>query len=235
MANGQIKIDGLVRLIALQFSFSRKDVIPKIGLQDLGNETFREASSREQRSPLGTLEIEPQEQSSADFLVGHLVGQYTLVDATYQTRQNHKNGGQQYHFVRFLFARNEFANSSEEFKAYRPAAVKALHTLLKEAYWRIRAHQNPFFENGSIVEDQHCINVDFDVRVPRFRPNGEPVTRWQKDASGERIGDKPLPIDATHELVLLGDTESPTLGLVRVAYFAEEQAGKTSTTIVQTA
>jgi hypothetical protein len=193
-----VALDSSVRLVALQFSFSNPDAIPA-SVKRLDRETPEERNERKNHSS-GTLVIEPTENCSlVNFLDELKSAGYEMVDAFYKERINPKDprGRRTYHMVRFLFARREFVDLSEEFKAVRDVISKELRSICEVAMWRIRAFLNPFYnKDGEEVIGHRTISVNLESRKPLFRPDGQPVTVWQKDENSKRVGDAPLSLKA---------------------------------------
>ena len=130
-----------------------------------------------------------------------------MVDSFYKERIDAKDprGKRSYHMVRFLFARREFVELSDEFKKVRGVIRAELQSICESAMWRVRAFSNPFYKNGEEIPDQRAVSVNLEARQPLFRPDGQPVTVWQKDADGKRVGDAPLPLKADYCLRIVGD------------------------------
>lgn len=184
-----------VRLVALQFSFSNPKAIP-VSVKRLGSETPEERNERKNHSS-GTMVIEPTENCSLIDFLDELKGAgYEMVDALYKERIDPKDprGRRMYHMVRFLFARHEFVDLSEEFKAMRDIISRELRGICEVVMWRVRVFLNPFYKGGEEIIGHHTISVNFESRRPLFRPDGQPVTVWQKDEKGNRVGNAPLPL-----------------------------------------
>jgi len=184
-----------VRLVALQFSFSNPKGIPA-SVRRLDRETPEERNERKNHSS-GTMVIEPTENCSLIDFLDELKGAgYEMVDALYKKRIDPKDsrGRRTYHMVRFLFARREFVDLSEEFKAVRDIISRELRSICEVVMWRVRVFLNPFYENGEEVIGHRAISVNLESRKPLFCPDGQPVTVWQKDEKGNRVGHAPLPI-----------------------------------------
>lgn len=196
-------MDGLrvVRMVGFQFSFSNPTVVPSV-LKRLSQETKEESVDRRSRAT-GVMIIEPTEQCSLLSFLGELEAEgYEMVDAFYQERvdDEYPQGKRTYHMVRFLFTRHEFAEVSDEFRKARDVIRTELQRICEEAMWRVRAFSNPFYGNGEEVDGQRAVSVNLEARVPLFLPNGQPVTMWQKDERGRRIGVAPLPVGPKHTL-----------------------------------
>ncbi len=204
-----VALNGSVRMVALQFSFSNPDAIP-VSVKRQNRETPEERVVRKSHSS-GVMVIEPTEKCSLEeFLVKLEAAGYEMVDAFYKERIDPKDprGKRTYHMVRFLFARREFVELSDEFKKVRDGILVDLMTICQEALWRVRSFSNPFYKNGEEIPDQRAVSVNLEARQPLFRPDGQPVTVWQKDENGKRVGEAPLPIKADYCLRIVGDAVS---------------------------
>ena len=194
-------LDRTVRLVALQFSFSNPDAILTT-VRRLDRETQEEHVIRKSHSS-GIMVIEPIEKCSLVELLGDLEASgYEMVDAFYKERIDAKDprGKRSYHMVRFLFTRREFMELSDEFKKVRDAIRAELQSICETTMWRVRSFSNPFYKDGEEIPDQRAVSVNLEARTPLFRPNGQPVTVWQKDENGKRVGDAPLPLKADYYL-----------------------------------
>lgn len=201
-----VALNETVRLVALQFSFSNPDVIPSMVKQQEKETKEKRMARKSQLS--GFLAIRPTEKCSlVEFLV-ELERQYELVDAFYEERIHGKDprGRRTYHMVRFLFARREFVEISDEFERVRGSIRTALSEMCHKAMWRIRAFSNPFYKDGEEILGQHAMSINLEARQPLFHPNGQPVVAWQKDESGKRVGDAPLPLKPEYFLRVVDDT-----------------------------
>ena len=113
--------------------------------------------------------------------------------------------------VRFLFARREFVDLSEEFKVVRDIISKELRSICEVAMWRVRTFLNPFYKDGEEVIGYRAISVNLESRKPLFCPDGQPVTVWQKDEKGNRVGDAPLPLKPDYCLRVKDNTVQLTV------------------------
>lgn len=201
-----VRLDSSVRLIVVQFSCSNSDAIPKGVMRRAERETPKEGRERRKRSS-GYLVIEPTENCSLiEFRRGLEAVDYRLVDAFYQERPKPKDsrGKEMYHIARFLFARNEFvADLSDEFTGACDKIRAALSWMYLRAMWRVRVFSNPFYEQGKEIPGQRVLSINLEARKPFFRPDGNPVTVWQKDESDKRLDDAPLPLKAEHRLLVM--------------------------------
>ncbi len=192
-----------VRLVTLQFSFSNPDVIP-MTVKRQYRETPEERAERKSHSS-GIMVIEPAEKCSLVEFLGELeAAGYEMVDALYKERIDGKDlcGKRTYHMVRFLFARREFVELSDEFKKVRDVIRAELRNICEAAMWRIRSFSNPFYKNGEEIPDQRAVSINLEARQPLFHPDGRPVTMWQKDENGKRLGDAPRPLTANRCLLI---------------------------------
>ena len=201
-----VALNGTVRLVALQFSFSNPDTIPAtVKCQE--RETPEERVERKSHSS-GVMVIEPTEKCSLVEFLGELeAAGYDMVDGFYKERIDAKDPGNKrtYHMVRFFFARREFAELFNEFRTVRDNIRIELQNMCESALWRVRSFSNPFYRKGEGVFNQRAISINLEARQPLFRPDGQPVTVWQKDENGKRMGDAPLPIKADYCLRIVGD------------------------------
>ena len=207
MAEAQKKQNVLnrsVRLVMLQFSFSNPGAIPN-GVKSRQPETIEERTARKSHAS-GVQFIEPVENCSlVEFLESDLDGAgYELVDAFYKPRSD--QNGRTYHAVRFLFARKEHVVSCEKFKKVRDSLCDELRAMVEFAAWRVRGFLNSVYMNGEEIPDQCAISLNLEARKPLFRPDGQPVTVWQKDGEGNRLGDAPVPIRPDFVFRIKGDT-----------------------------
>lgn len=190
-----------VRIVKLQFSFSNSDVIPA-SVKRVARETLDEMIER--KGPgAGVMVIQPTERCSIlEFIEELEASGYELVDAFYKARIDKKDPriARTYHMVRFVFARNEFAEPSAEFVTKRGVIRADLEKICDDAMWRVRAFLNPFEKNGKEIEGVKALSVNLEARVPFLLPDGKPVVEWQKDEAGQRVGDEPLPIRARFRL-----------------------------------
>lgn len=204
-----VALNGTVRLIALQFRFSNPDAIPAtVKRQD--RETKEEYVVRKSRSS-GVMVIEQTSNlhSLTELLADLEVAGYKLVDALYQERpfneKKNPKGKWTYHMVRFLFARHELVELSDEFKKVRDIIRAELQSICEGTVWCAVVYSNPFYKDGVEVSGECAVNINLTARQPLFRPDGQPVTVWQKDENGKRVGDAPLPLKADYCLRIVGD------------------------------
>jgi len=185
-------LEGTVKLLMLQFVFSNMGALPA-GFFEKKRETLDELTAR--RSGVkGVQFIEPiQDVSLLQFLLDLAKAGYVLVDAFFQMRASVR--GQQYPSVRFIFAAEESVRPDGEFANHKQNAENALLQMCKEAMWRVRAFLNPFFEGGLPVDGQHAISINLEARSPLLDGEGNPLMRWEKDENGEKVGNKPFPLE----------------------------------------
>lgn len=183
-------MNGAVRLVTIQFSFSNLKLIPTC-LRQVGEKPPSKFVAQKSKIP-GEQILEPVEKVGClSFLLDLALVGYVLVDALVEIRQK---GRQQYATVKFIFSNAEHAVCSEEFLALRASAEQELRQLLKQAMWRVRAFLNHLFKDGEIVDEQYAISINLEARTPLIGGDGSPLFQWQRDENGERIGDGPIEI-----------------------------------------
>lgn len=192
------------RLVMLQFSFSNSGIIPGT-IRKREPESKNESTARKARHG-GILAIEPHENTDITGFIKQLSESgYVLVDGFYQARQDVKNPKQMYHVVRFTFAKDVFAELTDEFKKVQPALMADLRTIGTAAFWRVRAFSNPFYKDGEETPGFTAPSFSFEARVPLFLPNGKPVVQRLKDTLGKKYGD-PVPLEPAGRLVIKNKT-----------------------------
>lgn len=207
------------RLLALQFSFSNRAIVPEC-LPVRSAETTEEHIVRQDRKERGETEVlmEPTPNVSLSRVLEDLDGaQYDLVDAFYQSRIG-KNG--RFQMLRFLFARRAFATPSDHCIFLRDEYLSALQRIVDEAFWRVRAFRNPYFANGVVVEGQQTLSINMEARVSRFLPDGQPVVVWERDEERKKVGEHPHPLRPEHELRIGPD--GPVLAEVEKPHFSKK-------------
>ena len=116
------------------------------------------------------------------------------MEALYQKRHDPKNPAKPYHMVRFVFAKKEFSKPEESFEKKKNLLEEEFLFLCRTSLWRVRGFSNPYFENEKEIEGMRAISVNAEARVPLFYPDGKPVLVRDKDANGNKIGEKSHPI-----------------------------------------
>lgn len=182
-------LNGVVRLVMLQFSFSNIKAMPS-GIQGKPKKNFDRLTPNRTRVE-GVEFLTPTENVSLRPFLSDLVAMgYVLVDAFYEMRSNPR--GKEYPVVRFTFAEKETARFDSEFAEHRGPAICALRQMCEEAMWRPQGYLNPFFKDGEPVEGEHAIAINLVARNPLIDGNGKRVVRWERDSRGDRIGDAPI-------------------------------------------
>lgn len=198
-------LDKSVRLVGLQFSFSNRALIPT-SVKRRSREMPEESRERKSRAD-GFILIQPTPLCSLTGFVDDLYrAEFQLVDAFYQERLDHicKGGNKTYFTARYVFSRNEFATPSEFFVGVREGVLVSLIDLAEKSFWRVRAFANPYFENGEVVLGQCVVNINMEVREPRFQNDGTHRVQWTRDVNGNKVGDAPVPFRAKADLMILG-------------------------------
>lgn len=182
----------LPELVVVQFSFGNGDLVPLVLQRRLESES--KAQARKAASPNGTMILPPTDETAIENLVDDLAGDYTLVSAFYERRQDTRQAKEKkpyYHVVRFTFARKELANVSEDFAKLAPSLSYELFELCRCAFWRARAYLNPRVKDGLIVDGEHILSLNFEARKEVIQSDGQPVTVWLRDSQGRKIGNQP--------------------------------------------
>ena len=188
------KLDGSVRLVIVQFSFSNPDVIPP-SVRRRSPETHEERGERKDRAD-GDMILEPTAGASlAEFPRDLETAGYKLVDAFCKERINDNPHLKKYYMVRFVFARREYAEISQGFWKVRDAIRAELQSICGSSLWRVRAFDNPFYKDGAEVSGQRTMSINLEVRQPLF-VGGQPVKVWERDSDGKRIGEAAVPLKA---------------------------------------
>lgn len=185
--------DGKVRLISLQFNVSNAYPIPgciKPKKQNDAPEKFLVRKS----AIKGEQFIAPEESISGLYILADLLQEgYQLVEAISMVRD--KNG-LPYKTIRFSFVAEQYVNQlAEEFLHDLPEIASVLTSILKTSLWRVRAFLNPFYREGEAINGQYAISVNLDARKPIIDERGNPVREWQRNKTGQKMGDKPVPIE----------------------------------------
>lgn len=195
-----IPLDEAVRLISFQFSFSNADAVPRFVRQTCA-ETPEGREKRKSYDNAGVQLIPPTENCNLFGVLTEINSAgWSLVDAVYQERVNPIPGRKMYHMVRFVFAKPDGAPINADEALYRRAIASDFAEITGQAHWRVRGYSNPYFKDGEVVEGACAISVNMEVRVPRYRLDGTPVTQWIKDEDGNRLGNAPRPITADYNL-----------------------------------
>lgn len=176
-----LTLDGPVRLVSIQFSFSNPKIVPQ-SVKRLEHETPARRAVRKGRAD-GTMVIAPTPGVSMGEFVDQLeAAGYELVDALYEPRINTHSRTREnatYHMMRFIFARREFVDLSEWFRGVRVAVSADLRKMCGEALWRVRVFSNPFRKDGEEISGQRALSVNLEVRVP-LGLDGQPPIKAQQ-------------------------------------------------------
>lgn len=189
-----------VRLVSLQFSFSNAAAIPSgVGLSVRRSETPFTHLARK-LNVKGEPVIAPTENVDSEGLLAEIeAAGFELVDAFCQ-----KRGDRTYHMVRFVFAPREFVASSDEFRRVRETLRAGLQGMLRDAFWRVRGFLNSFYQEGKVLPGRRALSLNFEARIPRFHPDGSPVTARRK-VGGKKVGD-PQPLQSDYLLAVVDGT-----------------------------
>jgi hypothetical protein len=192
-------LDSSVKLIVVTFNFNSWRWVPKALPQRETEGMFASAKRRIAENAKSAILCEPTEGVCVRTLaeIDKSAG-YKLVSAWVQARYRHRKPV--YPSVRFVFARSDHATISEEFTAKREEYLTALREMTTNVLWRVRAFRNPFHKNRHEVPGIRTFQINLESRTPLSRPDGTPITIWQKDENGERVGSTPVPLQSKFEL-----------------------------------
>lgn len=183
-ANGLMQ--GAVRLVILQFSFSNLKLIPTC-IPQRAKETTEGFVARKSAIRGEQIVQETHGVSVLSFLLSLVSYGYQLVDAFSIIRTK---DGRDYRAVRFTFASPGHHECSPEFAKIRPAILQELRKMLGDAMWRVRGYLNPFFANQEVLDGVFVISINLEARDPLVEPDGKPILRYMRDEQGNKIGEK---------------------------------------------
>ncbi len=165
-----VELNNAIRLVMLQFSFLNPGLIP-VSMKRLNHRETQEELVKRKSHSSGVMVIESTEKCSiASFTAELEAAGYEIVGRFYKERINYKcPSGGTYHMVRFLFARHEFAELSDEFKKARGTIRAELRGICKSAMWRVRLFSNPFYKNGEEIPGQSAVSVNLELPTPTWR------------------------------------------------------------------
>lgn len=202
-----LTINASVKMLYVQFTFSNENAVPQwLFLKE--EETPAEAKARKERQMHATGEcvIKLTSECSLETLPNDIKDAgFTLVDGYYQPRIDQNNPKKKYYIARYVFIRNEDV-VHDELGELREKILAELQDLFLLAFWRVRAFQNPYFKDKEPVDGLSAASVNLEARKPRFHPNGKMIEVWRKDADGNRVGDKKVPLSAGHSLRIQDNT-----------------------------
>ncbi|MEK7089811.1 MAG: hypothetical protein AAB920_03270 [Patescibacteria group bacterium] len=164
----------------------------------------REKKNDTKHAPTGVVVIQPTPHCDLYYLLAELeASQYEMIDAFCQERENTSDrSGKSVHYVaRYTFCRREDAEIfSKTFWEMQKDLLAELEAVCRQALWRVRTYQNPFYKDGVEVHNEHTISINMEVREPFHGPDGQSIELWLKDENGERMGDAPLPMRGVYAL-----------------------------------
>lgn len=196
-----VDLSSSVQVVCARFSFSNPALVPE-AVKQLKRKTGRQRQAHK-RHRSGSLVIEPVENVCLGQFPAELEeAGYELVDVLYKELADLKDprGERTYHVVRFLFARGEYAEPSEEFSRVKATIRRELLHSCVSALWQVRVFCNPFYADGEEVPGQQALSIDLRARKPLFQPDGQPTTVWLRDDKGRRIGRAPVPVQPECDL-----------------------------------
>lgn len=201
-------IDQSVAGVMLQFSFGNCNLVDRWFWREQ-TESLQGRAARKERENENNGSVQFI-MSTANvgvraFILELQAAGFVMTDALAQERANQKNKGRTYFAVRFVFHKEPLTRplTNEWATILKNHCESSLDRLCKEAMWRVRAYRNPLHHEKSV--GRFGLSVNFEARSPYRNGDGTQVTRWQKDVSGERIGEKPTPITPDAYLRLIDD------------------------------
>lgn len=169
--------------VQVSLSFSNVEIVPAI-LKRVEAETAEKSQTRKSVKTDSTQLIQStMDCDASQFLLELTDAGFLLVSAFFEPRTGHSGNskGKPYYMVRFTFYRAELAIVTDETLADWWEIWGALLSMTTQATWRVRAFDNPFFQNGEEVVGKRSLSVNLEVRSPGGAPkhvvkiNGENV------------------------------------------------------------
>lgn len=184
-------LDGTVRLVILQFSFSNIRLIPSWLLE-------KRVETRKLDIPREKIKGTQLFQCDKDLYVlpvisGLAEAGFVMVDAFFKWRSD--GHGRQYSMVSFVLGLKKTAHLEDEFAEYRERSNKALALMCEQAMWRrVRGFRNSFFLRGEVVDGLYVVSIDLARRIPLLDRDGKRLVHWTIEDTG-KIDDEPVPIE----------------------------------------
>lgn len=192
-----------VKLIAIQFTFTNRNVVPSC-VRKLTLEAPEEAWKRRMQVT-GKEVIKPIPNVSLLQFVDQITPQgFQLVDGLSQLRTT-PDGESTFHMVRFIFTRREYAKPEPEFVSRRLVVEAALKRMCKEAMWSLQVFRNPFYVEGEPKPGEEALSINLAARRPLLDGKGQPRKEWQKNPAGDQVGNEPVVIQPPHHLDFTAD------------------------------
>ena len=184
--NGIIKLGKSTPLVAMQFDFLNRNIVPEI-IKTVNNKRQKKRVQRK-KIKSGVQVIKPTPNVSLLIFAKQLEeAGYELVDVDYQERPNDNANGK-YHMVKFLFSRHECAEPSENFQKYSDIVYSELEKICRQALWRVRGYINPFYKEGEEIKGKNFVSINMKVREPLASPTGKLIKRWEKNDKENKTG-----------------------------------------------
>ncbi len=226
--------------VALQFSFNSERQLPH-WMAERGIETVDDHEARKTQFIPGRQFITPWHEKDANtvsplsIVDGLLEADYHLAEVVGQKRLRAKGKGH-YFMARYGFARNVPGIDHPRFGGYLKQIISESRRLTDHVLWRARGFDNTMTPEGVQIDTQSNVSLNFEARNPLYE-NGNvnrPITKWQLDEQGARIGDKPIPIAATHYL-LVEDGQIELVEAAKVVFTGEPDSSKNETSATNAA
>lgn len=191
------KISKAVQLITFQFSFSKIKNVPQWMINNYRQQKSQEVEKTTYKAP-GAILVEPAENTSLeDAVTGIFLSEFHLVNAYYAPRNDSGGKYSTTHVVKFIFGRTPLAETGRELLLFLQAQ-SALHNFCNKAFWQVTVYDNPWHEEGVVVEGKSMLSFNMNMRISTLTNTGAPVTQWLKDSGGARLGNAPVPIVPAH-------------------------------------
>lgn len=200
-----VALDRSKRSLKLQFSFSKWNTELEF-LPQRNDETWEEKSRRKGCLSEGILFLPPTERVDISPLVSFLKeAELVLIEAFWKRRiggGTSSMDAQRYYMVEFSFS---FRPNDNYVQTNCHEYFPVLERLAAKSFWRARGFINAFRENNAMVKNQYAVCIPLHLPVHRFRGDGSPVTIWEKDSQGKKIGGKPSFIKAKCSLGIINN------------------------------
>ena len=124
------------------------------------------------------------------FLADLTAARYWLVDMVCKIYEDLEGRGN-YYITRFIFSNIE--KPTDNFKKIRRIMRNELKHFCTDTLWRVAAFSNP-------IKRGRSAHIYLNSRTPLLRKDGSPVGRLPINATGEPVGDTPIPRTAAYHL-----------------------------------
>lgn len=190
-----------VRFLALQFRFTNRSLLPRC-VRYIPWETKAETQDRQERAAGELYLPSTPAVELSEFMAGLEDAGYAVVDACYQPRVG-QGGKNQVHVVRYTFRRPGEDTHEPHCPLERQKEMEEeLRNLCVTNLWDTQAYLNPFQSAGGVlIPNLWHFSINMTAPQPLY-VNGKREMRWERDADGRKIGTAPVPLKASHYLVV---------------------------------